>query len=336
MQLSLADTSNDTRQYADPRLLADSISGKIYLVVMRVRLVLRSKNKYQIPGKPYQSDLLVYRSDDDGCTWQYVSAPHMDTGDNYADLPFLAIDEQQCLLLQSGLLNLKYLLGASPIVIYRSCDGGISWAPSFYLDHELVALKRKNAGNIQPIDKQTYAGVFSDEAQLYYYTMTWRDSVYLTSFRPLHLPKSLQHLPIAYLYQNTSAGPAAIISYLPHQADSPIWLAYSSDGGENWQWEQVSKAGAYPSLLIDQSGIIHLTYSCWEKRHFKMQYRRSKKPGLPLEEPVTLYEGPFHQFTAGEYQALLRTKDGNLQLLFCDWSDGSKAKHMTIMQVPDY
>ena len=106
----------------DPVMTIDSI-GNIYLVMMR-----RNNGGSSI----LNMDLALYRSSDDGATWQFISFPHVN--DEIADYP-------QIVATSNGELHMVYsYFSFTPIVegvvnYIKSVDGGV------FLTHFVFLLK---------------------------------------------------------------------------------------------------------------------------------------------------------------------------------------------------
>lgn len=328
----LDDTSQYTRQYADPRLVEDPKTGKLYLVLMQVRLPANRNRVNKYRRDYYLGDIAVYRSDDDGRSWNYQSSPHIDPVGAYGDLPFPAVDQQGCLWVFHSRLDIRKLIAPSEMVIHRSCDEGKNWNLSYSLADSTIAQSRKNLGNLIIKDQQIIAGTFADPENLFYFELEYQDSIRLKRIERIPHSFGEVNIPIAYLSHQKQNGHLGIISYLPHQRNSPIWYAGSIDGGSDWNMQKISASGAYPNVLIEKNGETLITFNRKRGRNYELVYTSSTKGVQSFSKPVPLYQNMYHRTEYGEYQALLPADNGQKHLIFCDWSDNSRAKITRIIK----
>lgn len=324
--LTFQDSSMQIRQYADPRLVEDRANGRIYLVLMLVRFSNDGRNNNRYRRDYYLGDIAVFRSDDDGRSWQYQSSPHVDPIGAYGDLPFPAIDGDGCLWVFHSRIDTRRLIAPSGISVHRSCDGGQSWEQSYEFPDTTIAQSRKNLGSLIVKNENTLAGTFTDQHRLYYFELTFHPDIHLSYLQAIPMTFGESKIPIAYLYHRKGTGQIGILSYLPHQYNSPIRYAHSTDGGRSWSKQQISNRGAYPNILIRENGQMLVTFNRLHNGNFQLIARSSKNGGEDFDGPAVLYERPFETTENGEYQALITDDDGNINLFFCDWSDRSRAK----------
>ncbi|MCB0630223.1 MAG: sialidase family protein [Saprospiraceae bacterium] len=332
--LILEDTSQYTRQYADPRLVEDTLHNQLYLVVMQVKLpARRSSSRYR--RDYYLGDIAVYRSDDDGQTWQYKSHPHIDPEGAYGDLPFPLIDQDGCLQIFYSRLDTRKLIDPSDLVIRRSCDGGISWSKDYLLGDSLIANTRKNLGNLLVKDPATIAGVFADQQQFYYFELNRGAGFGLSRIERIPHTFGGNNPPLVYLSYDRGSEYLNIISYLPHQRDSPIWYTYSEDDGHHWNSQKIGFRGAYPNVsFLEKEGIL-ITFNHKAGKKYQLLHTYTSDRTGKFPSPTMLYENKFRFTEAGEYQALFRGSDGNIHLFFCDWSDYSRGKYTSLIAVDE-
>lgn len=328
---TLEDTSRYTRQYADPRLIEDPQTGKIYLVLMQVRLPDKPNPAKQYRREYYLGDIVVFQSENDGQTWQYQSTPHSDPIGIYGDLPFPVVDRQGCLWIFHSKLDIRKLIAPSEIIVHRSCDGGSSWTESYAFTDTLIPSSRKNLGNLVVMDQQTIAGTFTDQENLYYFELDYGENIFLKKIENIPISFGGIRIPIAYLSQQQATNQLGIISYLPHQVNSPIWYSSKLDNETNWYSQNISKGGAYPNVLMLPEGEIMITFNRRSRDNFQLMYTASQNGGQDFSDPLPLFQAKYRFSENGEYQALFVGEDGQKHLLFCDWSDYSKAKHALII-----
>lgn len=334
--LTLDDTSNYTRQYADPRLVEDPQSGKVYLVVMQVRLPEKHSRANKYRRDYYLGDISVYRSDNDGKDWEYQSSPHVDPTGLYGDLPFPLVDRQACLWIFHSKLDIRRLIAPSEMVVHRSCDGGVSWSESYTFSDSLIASSRKNLGNLVVKDERTLAGTFTDQEQLYYFELDYSDQINLKNIAAIPISFGETIIPIAYLHRQQDSGDLGIVSYLPHQPNSSMWYSGSTDGGISWNAHKINIRGSYPNVRMKKDGKVLITFNHRNGKFFQLMYTISKNNGQNFGASLPLYEGKFRFSESGEYQALFLDHYGRENLIFCDWSDYSRAKHTRLSTDPDF
>jgi hypothetical protein len=328
--LVLEDSTRYTRQFADPRLVEDTINNRLYLVVMEVKLPAeRSTNRYR--RDYFLGDIAVYRSDDDGLNWRYQSHPHVDPEGAYGDLPYPLVDPAGCLLIFYSRLDTRKLIDPSDLVIRRSCDGGLSWSEDYLLGDSLIANTRKNLGNLIMKDARTMAGTFTDQDQLYYFEIEDEPGNRLKTLRRIPHGFGGQDLPIVFLDRDKISGRLGILAYLPHERNSIIWHFLSEDDGQSWVSHKLPLRGAYPNVLPHQQGFL-ITFNRKERKNYQLLYSFAEKPSGPLSDPEPLFQGKYDFTEAGEYQALFQGRDGKSYLFFCDWSDYSRGKVCVLEQ----
>lgn len=322
---TLDDTSQYTRQYADPRLVEDPNTGKIYLVLMQVRLPA-NRNRAKYRRDYYLGDIAVYRSDDDGQSWDYQSSPHIDPVGAYGDLPFPAVDLQGCLWVFHSKLDIRRLIAPSEMIVHRSCDEGKTWNSSYSFADSTIARSRKNLGNLVIKDRNIVAGTFADPESLYYFELEHQQDIRLKRIESIPHDFGEANIPIAYLYSQGQNEQLGIISYLPHQRNSPIWYAGSMNGEGNWTTQKISSRGAYPNVVIDKDGKTLITFNRKQGKNFELMQTLSQNGIQSFTQPVPMYQQAYQRTEYGEYQDLLVDSSGQKHLIFCDWSDDSRAK----------
>src|SRR5690606_30455921 len=116
-----------------------------------------------------------------------------------------------------------------------------------------------------------------------------------------------------------------IISHKPHEENTTIF--FHSHVGNNWFSQDIG-IGAYAQGILTNDGTYHIIFNKKEGSKFSMYYIFSKDHGLSFSDPLPLFTGLYAGSSYGEYQAFFQGSDGLLNVVFCDWSDDSKAKIM--------
>lgn len=293
----------------DPVLTQDA-AGNFYMTCMRV---FKLTNVSQTTV-----DLELYKSVDDGASWQYVSHPHQN--DSIADYPQITADN-------NGNLHVVYsYITGFPIPIHarlyykKSTDAGSSWsAPQIVGQDSLF-----NIG----------ADIMYGKDSVLFITSGNRDTNRVDVFKSLdegltwtkahefaigqqashHITKPIMHKD----YQTYG-----VISHRPHQEHTPIYYHGFASGNT---FSQIIDTGAYAQGLMTDDGVIHVIYSREEGNLFAMHYIYSTDGGQNFTGPIVLYSAPFDVSGSGEYQAFFEGNDGQFYVAFTDWSDQGSAK----------
>lgn len=294
--------SNDIA-IADPVITVDE-QGYFYMVLMRVHL----------GGEPFQSDLELYRSTDDGMSFQLMSKPHKDDG--VADYPQI--------VQINGVLYLCYTR-----IIYsgndtdfktlfrKSTDQGISWSPAY----EFATTGSKGPDLLVQTDNSLLLS-FGDNANavLAYSSEDFGES--WTAVAQLTLPLQEDGHITKPITTQTTAG-IGFFSHQPHQDDTRIM--YHAYRENTWQTDFFDW-GAYVQAHVTDDGTMHVIYNQLQEDIFQLLYATSNNNGEDFSTPIVLYSGPITGTGKGEYQSFFMGNDGQFYLAFCDWADDSRAK----------
>ena len=268
-------------------------------------------------------DVETFYSTDDGQTWTFASAPHLN--DSIADYPQLIAEN-------NGMLHLVYsyitgfpLVNNSKLIHKKSTDGGVTWssqliAPNvlsnigadlaFGLDSTLIL----TSGNRN--DSTVYAFTSNDAG----INWTLHHIFPNISGETHHITKPIAH-PLVNGY--------GILSHKAHQENSPIMYHSWYDSTFH---STVIANGAYAQGYMDENGTIYITYNQLQNTNFSIHYIKSTDGGVTFSTPVVLHTALFNNSESGEYQSLLYGQDNLFHLTFCDWGDQSIAK--TIVFAP--
>jgi len=294
---------------ADPVITQDEM-GYLYLTVMRI---------YSWSPSPGTIDLELYKSTDDGQTWNYISSPFVYDGTFTPDYP-------QIISKGNGKLFLVYMKGGiingivTKMIFVKSSDGGVTWSNPHEFDFPSTAFTPIGADISWGIDESmhvTFGGGI--ESNIYYYTSTdegdsWTTYASSSSQTIGEITKPISHPDFEYI---------GVLSHRPHINDSPI--TYHSLIENEWSSFLLAE-GAYAQGLITEDGIIHVTYNQQSGTNFTLNYVYSLDNGLSFSLPEVLYTASYTSTELGEYQSIINSIDGNFYLTFCDWGDNSRAK----------
>ncbi len=294
----------------DPVIAVDN-SGHFYLVVMRV---------HSVPPSPFLADLELYKSVDDGQTWNFVSNPYISNLDFGADYPQITAKGNGELYLT---YSLNKLVGQveTKIIFKKSVDGGLSWGDPhefpFPVGEHVVMGSDISWGKNEKLHI-TFGGTIN--FQIYHFSSidfgeNWSEiSVSSTGTTSAHITKPISHINFDYV---------GVLSHQAHNVNTPI--TYHSFINGNWQSFKLAD-GAYAQGLISDDGIIHVIYNQKEGNNFAVKYVSSVDTGQNFSDPTVLYSSEYTHDGNGEYQSLFMGTDNNCYLTFCDWGDESRAK----------
>jgi hypothetical protein len=293
----------------DPVLATDSI-GNFYLVVMRVHNAS--------PPTLTTADLNLYKSEDDGLSWNYLSSPHENNA--IADYPQLLAGGDGELHLTYALMYEIPLLSNASLIYRKSTDGGLHWGPEIVLSGDHISSIGADL-SWGPEGKLFISSGDRNSDSIYVYHSHDRGESWLgpiTSVlppaNPPHITKPVYHKDFHYY---------GLISHQAHNDQAAIY--YHAFDGLEWHVQLIAE-GAYAQGYLDDDGKIHLIYNQKEANVFKLKYITSEDGGLHFSEPLVLFSGPYDKSEAGEYQSLIHGSDGLFYLTFCDWTDQSSAK----------
>ena len=127
-----------------------------------------------------------------------------------------------------------------------------------------------------------------------------------------------------------------ILTHEAHEATSGIHFNYSIDNGLNWESYRLVDNASMAEGLMEENGVIHLTYNQIIGTEFSLNYIYSTNGGTSFSTPIPLFHGEIFQnplpqdllAITGESQSMLMGQDNMLHMTFIDWSDGTKAKHL--------
>lgn len=294
----------------DPALTIDD-SGNFYLVVMRM---------YSAYPSPYDIDLELYKSVDDGQTWSFVSKPFISNAEFSADYPKIVARGNGELYLTYSLIesNGGY---ESKVIFQKSMDGGLSWGNvhefSIPEGEQVIMGSDISWGSDEKLNI-TFSGIFN--SRIYHahsidYGLNWSDiSLSTPGETSANITKLISHTNFDYF---------GVLSHKAHNVNTPITFHSFLNG--NWHSQTLAN-GAYAQGVITNDGLIHIVYNQKAGNDFLIKYVSSFDKGLNFSEPTVLYSSGFTADGNGEYQSLIIGTDGKCYLTFCDWGDNSKAK----------
>lgn len=294
----------------DPVITVDP-SGVFYVIFMNIE-------DMSIPMSQRNTSLDLYKSIDDGLTWQFVGAAYED---KFPDYPQLITRQNGDLFLTFG----NYIAtGVQEINFMHSSDGGQTWsAPIVFPDPIPTALSTGipdfNWGSDSSIHLGFGSAAYSGPCHVVSndFGLTWSGYTFAnqsTNATVSALNKIVSHPTVDYF---------GILCLRPHSIDHPLTYHYL-DGNEFGT--TYLDTAAYAEGIMTDDSIIHVTYNAWEEDSFKLNYIASSDQGLTFTAPISLYSGIAEIHEAGEYQSFILGQDGQFYLTFCDWSDSSIAK----------
>ncbi|MCG8331395.1 MAG: T9SS type A sorting domain-containing protein [Chitinophagales bacterium] len=299
----------ENSEVPDPVVTCDD-AGHFYLVVMRVRDT--------IPLDLLTVDLELYRSLDDGASWEFVNAPH--ASDGVADYPqLISKGEGELYLVYSYLPDFPFV-DDSRLVFMKSVNGGLSWTPR----HEFQTNNLSSIGpDIAwgPDEKIIVTTGNRNDNLIYSYTSedfgnNWLDTpaFEIPNNETSHISK-----PVG----NPALNSYSVLSHHAHEDNTPI-VYHAYDG--SLRISQVLGQGAYAQAYLTDDGKQHIIYNKKQGSNYTINYIVSEDNGLSFSSPIVLYSGEFNNSELGEYQSLVYGNDGLFYLSFCDWADNSSAK----------
>ena len=293
----------------DPVVTCDEL-GHFYLMVMRVR--------ENLPIVYLEADLELYRSIDDGQSWEYVSAPH--AYDGIADYPqIISRGEGELYLVYSYIPNFTSGF-ESRLVFMKSVDGGINWSPRYeFLNDTLLSIGPDIAWGP---DEKIIVTTGNRNDNLIYSFISENFGESWTEGSIFEVPNG-EDSHISKPVGNPALDFYGVISHHAHENNTPI--AYHAYEGEIAS-SHILGEGAYAQACITDDAKIHLVYNKEQANNFTINYIFSEDRGLSFSEPIVLYSSSFDNSGYGEYQSLVYGNDGLFYLSFCDWADNSSAK----------
>lgn len=310
---------------ADPAMTIDS-AGVISLVIMSNPA--KDKGYREIFANPSKADsgyaqthLKLYRSADEGLTWQYIGEPY--SGINMADYP-------KIMSTGPGKLELTYTLYTpdSFINFVSSSDGGVTWstpvtftAPPGSTFYQSIGCDLGITGN------NAYCLAFGD----YNY-----DSIYFsistdsgTTWSTLDTIPGIITFTVNKVICQKGVIPIGILSHQPHTLVSPLYFSASSNQGGIWTTSLLSDSASYAQGFIDTQGVFHVIYNKIEGPDFKLMYTWSDDGGVTFRAPVALFSGTADvDWWTGEYQSLILARDQMFHLTFIDLSDSAHPRQI--------
>jgi len=296
---------DSTERVVDPVIAIDD-AGQFYLIFMRVR----------DPRMTRVVDLELYKSKDDGITWEFVGYPHFN--DFIADYPQLIAKGDGQLYLVYTHIMFSFLEREN--IFKKSTNGGESWA----IDTILTPISQLTVGPDIAFGGDQHilvsAGLGEEPGALVYESKddgkSWLKTADLINPRneEFVISKPLSHPDYSHF---------GVIVHRPHVFQANI--LYHTFANNSWTSQEIGK-GAYAQGVIDDLGGIHIIYNQTAFSNFQMKYIYSRDKGLTFSQPITLYSKPYTNFAQGEYQSLIIGDDNLFYITFCDWSDHSRAK----------
>jgi len=301
---------------ADPVISIDN-QGNAYLLVMR-RLI----------SDPLTVHLILYRSEDDGLSWSIISQPYID--DKFSDTPHLLIDDLNRFFISYTEFSFPPLTGLAHFI--KSEDGGLTWTnptifESLETDNVLGAYLNFSEGGQINLVYNDYSSPFT------YYTSSgdngnsWNEII--------EFPGTIE-FSVNKIVSNKNYETICVLTHEAHNPTSGIYYNYSLDNGQSWDDYLLSNNSSMAEGIMDNDGIVHITYNQFIGDQFLLNYVYSTDGGVTFSNPLTLYSGqtyiditsPSIELIAGESQSMILGNDSLIHLTFVDWSDFSKAKHL--------
>ncbi|MEZ5059023.1 MAG: T9SS type A sorting domain-containing protein [Saprospiraceae bacterium] len=268
---------------------------------------------------PWRANLNIIKSEDDGKWWNGLNAPH--SGDGLADYPQLISSGKNLYLVYSHIHEFPIQTNAS-FTFKKSENEGSRWSSAIVLDApNLSAI----GPDITVWGQNKILATCGNRNSNYLYCFESSDEGNNWHFLDSLLQPTGENACITKPIARKEFDHFAILSHKAHIEDTPISLHVVN--GTQKQSKYISN-GAYAQGWMDESGDIHLTYNKRDGDDFKIQYFKVMDLGQTYSEEITLYSGTYEESKLGEYQSFYLGNDGNFHLIFCDWSDGSKAKHL--------
>ncbi len=293
----------------DPVLAVDS-SGVVYLTVMKV-----------INSTPWVGNLWVYRSFDDGKNWKLIAKPYVDSG--LADYPnMIARGNGEVLISYTN-----YHANFTPIVEFiRSTDSGRTWSKP-------IEIKKSGSpgmavgSDLNWIQGNQCMVAYGDYGASILQVSTTKDDG--KSWSPVRQVTTINSFCVNKVVASDKFDYFGVLSHQPHAPGTPVYYSYSVDGGAAWNVQILETRGAYSEGLIDLHGDIHVIYSQYIGNSFQLMYRYSTDKGVHFSSPLRLFSGSKKtDISFGEYQSLIKDKDGLLRVTFVDGGDDFTTKQI--------
>ncbi len=298
----------------DPVITVDAI-GNYYLIFMRI--------EDASVAFPYRTTYLdLYRSTDDGLTWQFVSSPY---SNYFPDYPQMISKGNGQLFLVFGDPFDSTSISIQEIKFMKSMDGGQTWSSPISFSYPNpqqtgVGIPDINWGSDSSIHVSFGSGFYKGPCHIESddWGNNWSGQL-LSDQNTTQANSSV----LSKVISNPTVNFYGIISHRPHYNSTLISYHYK-DG--NKLGTSIIGNGAYAEGLITHDSIVHVTYNELENDTFRIKYIASGNEGLTFTPPIVLYTAPFENGEYGEYQSLVLGNDNQFYLTFCDWSDSSIAK----------
>jgi hypothetical protein len=302
----------------DP-VMAIDVDGNPYLLNMEL-----------LEGSNLNIHLRLYKSVDEGQTWEVLSKPYV--GGKFSDTPHFWIDASNTFYISYSEYDNASVF-PSFVHFIRSEDGGLSWTdPKIFeatqsgdIVGSYFSLSEGNQINLAFGDyskPKTYFTSSSDAGE------SWDALIEFNNTIPFGVTKVLA---------NESLENICVLSHRAHDPTSGIYLNYSLDNGDTWAGYKLADNASMAEGFIDNDGFIHLTFHQFDGNEFSVNYMYSIDGGVTFSNPVELYGGPsfiafplpqYIMSTSGESQSLRLGKDQLFHLTFVDWTDFTQAKHL--------
>ena len=293
---------NFLTKFPDPVLTTDA-AGNVYAAVMG--------------GNGSYYDIWIFKSTDDGLTWNFVSKPYGNS-DLFCDLPSISARG-------NGLVYCSYSAGNPFITFKRSLDGGNTWVNA-------QNFPPPTGGNIYPSNLNWTVNnrlclSYADYSQANIYFTSSKDSgVTWKTVKTIPLSASANTTKIVSGKNFPQLG---IISNRPH-TNTDVYYSTSLDTGNTWSTQVISNNSANCEGVMDATGNVHLIYNeaIIPGTTSRLAYRFSTDKGLTFSAAAALLSWPGTAPTAGEYQSLILGNDGLLHITYIDWNDQGAARHL--------
>ncbi|WNJ17043.1 T9SS type A sorting domain-containing protein [Pontibacter sp. G13] len=303
----------DSGRLIDPVMTVD-VAGVFYVIFMRIQ-----KAGILMPDRRTHLDL--YRSIDDGVSWQFVDSAYTDM---FPDYPQLISRGNGGVYMIFG----NFTLPSNQRTIFmHTGDSGSTWSTPYEFDYPSEQLPEMGIADINwGPDSSLHIGfasgfwkgpchISSDD-----FGATWSE---VTLTRQQNNPAL--YAAVSKVISNPAVDFFGIIAHRPHFSSTPI--TYHYEDGDSLGTTYIG-TGAYAEGILMDDSIIHVIYNSVEDDTFRINYLVSGDQGRSFSAPIVLYSAlnDFEEY--GEYQSLIHGQDGQFYLTFCDWGDSSKAKSL--------
>lgn len=298
-------------RYIDPVMTTDE-AGNFYVVFMRIEHSSR-------PISDRSTSLDLYRSTDDGMTWQFMGTPYSGYFPDYPQI--MSTGNGQLFMVFADFLE-----DLSSIVKFMtSTDGGVSWSSPLSFPFPHIATDGGGLEDLKWGHDSTLILSFGNSefkgpcvTKSFDKGLTWSPYIWgdlnNTSANTAILSKIVSHPDVDFY---------GVFAHRPHFANTPMTFHFEKgnalgtiDMGE----------GAYAETILTADSIIHLVYNYISNDTFQVVYRASGNQGWSFTDPIVLFQAPNQITERGEYQSLILGADNQFYLTFCDGSDSSMAK----------